>query len=490
MMKNNVLVIFVDELRADALSVYGNKQVLTPNLDLLALDSVVYSNHFCSCPICTPSRFSMLSGLYATEHAVWTNKGTLRETIDTYPKIMRRNGYRTVAVGKMHSSPTYLDVGFDRMLLSEQDGDGRFEDDYHEFLYEHGRIDTADIIDQRAEYREKAGNGYYASFGSQISNLEEPYHSTSWITANAVQELERWTDGGNLLFASYIKPHHPFDPIERFVNIYDKQKIEILPGYTPEVPEFDYLYDQGYFDNATLSEETLRKMTLYYYANISHIDDGIGQMVQVLKQKGLYDDTLIVFTSDHGDYMGFHHMALKQNHMYDPLMKIPLIMKLPGQRELSYVMEFSDNTQLAHAILSKIGLEDGMKMNHTALDAKREYLYGMYKHRFDGIEENAYMVRSDRYKLLVAGDIENYQLYDLFVDPYELKDISRKRGYSSIVNKLFSYLLNQLCFVKPSINYYDADAAVISKDTKTTAKQSERLQRYFADGSVNTFVDI
>ncbi|MDY4610564.1 MAG: sulfatase-like hydrolase/transferase [Sphaerochaetaceae bacterium] len=479
-MKNNVLVIFVDELRTDALSMYGNKQVLTPELDKLSSGGTVYSNHFCSCPICTPSRFSMLSGLYATEHSVWENKGTLKEVIDTYPKIMRRNGYKTVAIGKMHSSPTYLDVGFDKMLLSEQDGDGRFEDDYHEFLYEHCRADTTDIIDQRAEYRMLAGGEYYTSFGCRVSNLEEPYHSTSWVTSNVIKELQQWTGEGNFLFASYIKPHHPFDPIERFVDLYAGRRMEILPGYTSEVPKFDYQYDKGYFDNATLSEDILQRMTLYYYANISHIDEGISEMIYILKQKGLYDNTLIIFTSDHGDYMGFHHMALKQNHMYDPLMRIPLIIKRPGQTESSCVMEFSDNTQLAHAILSEIGLEDGLRMNHTDLDAKREYLYGMYKHRLGDSEENAYMVRSERYKLLVTGNVDNYQLYDLFEDPYELMDVSKKQEFADILNKLFAHLFNQLCFSNPPMNYYNPKAAIISKSREAIAQQSEKLGKYFA----------
>ena len=114
----------------------------------------------------------------------------------------------------------------------------------------------------------------------------------------------------------YIKPHHPFDPSERYLKMYDGKEVTPLPGYTPAVPEEDYCYNRGYFDNAALDEETLKKVTRYYYASITQIDDQIGRILEKLKEKGLYDDTLIVYTSDHGDYMGFHHMMLKACLLY------------------------------------------------------------------------------------------------------------------------------------------------------------------------------
>ena len=109
----NVLIIHADQHRIDCLGAYGNKDIRTPNIDALAADGVRYDNSFCPHPVCTPSRYSLLSGLYVHEHRGWTNHTTLAPDIETFPKILRQAGYRTAAVGKMHFTPTYLDVGFD-----------------------------------------------------------------------------------------------------------------------------------------------------------------------------------------------------------------------------------------------------------------------------------------------------------------------------------------------------------------------------------------
>ena len=479
-MKNNILVIFVDELRADALRIYGNRDICMPNLDRLARRATVYDKHYCSFPVCTPSRYSHFSGLFANQHGVWTNKGTLSTQIATYPRLLKAAGYHTAVVGKMHCSPTYLDMGFDDMSLCEQDGDGRFEDDYHLDLYREGLMDFDDIIDQRAEYRKYAPASYYSSFGSSISKLPLEHHSTSWITRNAVDRLRKWRKSGELLFVSYIKPHHPFDPPERYVHMYDDVSIDVLPGYTDNVPAFDYDYDHGYFDNATLSRDALLKMTRYYYAALSHIDAGIGEMIDILEERNLFDDTEIIFTSDHGDYMGYHHMALKQNHMYEPLMRIPLVIKYPGQISKDRNICRSDNTQIASAILSSLNLPASPSMNNTPLDVDSEYLYGLYRHTYNGKQEDAYMVQDGKYKLLVTSSVGNVALFDLINDPFELEDISDRIEQRERINNMLMKLVDYFAFQKPQMNIYNPDAKVC-KAQEVTDKQKTLLERYFMD---------
>lgn len=478
-MSKNILVIFVDELRYDALRMYGNTQIKMPNLESLSMDSTIYSNHFCSYPVCTPSRYSHFSGLYAHQHSVCTNKGTLLSCFDTYPRILKNNGYHNVAVGKMHFSPTYLDIGFDEMILSEQDGEGRFEDDYHKWLYENSQIDLIDIVDQRSEYRGHASREYFSSFGTLISNLECKYHSTTWITMKALEEIRKWNKENEYLFVSYIKPHHPFDPVNEYLNLYDDVDIDILPGYTDSVPDFDYAYDHGYFDNAMLDSTIVKKMTKYYYANLSHIDDGIGRILNLLKEKGIYDDTEIIFTSDHGDYMGFHHMALKQNHMYDSLMRIPLVIKHVHQSDGFLVDCYSDNTQLAADILASVGLKAGKLMNDISLDTDREMIFGMYKRQRDGRDVFSYMVRNKRYKILLEEQFELH-LFDLKEDPYELNDIVYDESYHGLINKLLEYLIGQMLFDNPFQNILSSiSEKTVSKTVSIAEEQREVLRKYF-----------
>ncbi len=449
MKKQNVVVIMVDQLRMDCLACYGNTQVKTPNIDKLCGEGTQFFNHFTSYPVCTPSRYSFFSGLYATEHLGWNNHCTLDENIDTFPKILRQNGYKTTAVGKMHMTPTYLDIGFDKMILAEQDGNGRFEDDYHFYLMNEEKIDAIDIIDQRKEYREKASESYFNSFGTAASDLPIKYHSTTWVRDNAVREIEMADENENNLFMfSFIKPHHPFDPPQEYLNMYKDVDIEPLKGYTEDVPTCDYNYDKGYFDHKTLNLSALKEVQRAYYAAITHIDDAVGDIIEALKQKSLYESSVIIFTSDHGDYMGFHHMMLKQNHMYDALMRIPLII-CSGDGKAQKKFNLSDNTCIAQTVLSII-----LKEKHSSFREKTVFDDGlcamaMNRKIKDGKTITNYMYRTQEHKLLLNGCLKNSMLFDVVNDRCEMKnlaeDVEQKGIFDKLKNLLFESILFEQC---------------------------------------------
>ena len=149
----NILLIHADQHRKDCLGAYGNTEIITPHIDALAGDGVKYEDSYCVFPICTPSRYSMLSGMYAHQHLSVTNRSTLPEGVPTFVKELRKSGFHTAAVGKMHFTPTYLDVGFDTMCLAEQDGEGRYDDDYHRHLMENQLADVFDWWDECPQYR-------------------------------------------------------------------------------------------------------------------------------------------------------------------------------------------------------------------------------------------------------------------------------------------------------------------------------------------------
>ncbi len=143
----------------------------------------------------------------------------------------------------------------------------------------------------------------------------------------AIETLDSWEGEGNLLMASFIKPHHPFDPPAPWHEMYDPSSLTLLPGWTD--PE-DILFSKGYFPHADLNERKLRRVMAYYYGSISHIDHHLGRMIDSLRASGLYDDTLIVYNSDHGEYLGFHHMKGKGNRMYDPLVRVSADRQVAG----------------------------------------------------------------------------------------------------------------------------------------------------------------
>ena len=354
----HVLLIHADQVRMDALGAYGNAQIKTPAIDQLAVDGVRFRNSYCSFPVCTPSRYSLLSGLPVHEHRGWNNHCTLPPGTATFASLLRQAGYATKAVGKMHFTPTYLDVGFSELELAEQDGPGRWDDDYHRYLRHLGLVDANDLEDQRAEYRKDARRIYWETVGALPSNLDEANYSTTWIGDRAVATLQRWdTHSPALLMVGFIKPHHPFDPPEPWAHLYDPDKISLLPGWLLQTPAQDLASNRGYFTNEFLTEASVRRATALYYASLSELDAQIGRMLQILKAKDLYDSTLIIFTSDHGEYLGFHHLLLKSNHLYDPLAKVPLIIKYPHRLAAGSVRDdLVSNVDVAPTILKAAGL--------------------------------------------------------------------------------------------------------------------------------------
>ncbi len=456
--KPNILWILADQHRQDCLGVYGNRDVRTPHLDALAQDGVMFQNSFCTSPICTPSRYSLLTGLAVHQHLCWNNHCTPPAGLETVPKMLRRGGYETKAIGKMHFTPTYLDLGFDEMILSEQNGPGRYEDDYHRWLRKHGMIDTADLIDQEFAFRRKAPDSYWQSFGALESNLPETHHSTTWVGDRAVESLRHWQGGGHFLMAGFIKPHHPFDPPPEWADSYNPDELTLLPGWLNRNLERDLAKHPGYFPHEELTETALRKVMAYYYALITQMDFQIGRMIDTLKAQGQYDNTMIVFTSDHGEYLGFHHLLLKGNYMYDPLVKTPLIIKPAGSKGEAVVHDrLVSGSDLAPTILQQADVPLGENMEPVDLIAGQ----GSRDMVFAELLAEDYMVRTRDFKLLLskAGD---HQLYDLAINPMEYHNVYEHPEYTEVVRDLRKALLDWQLFERPAPNHLDYNATTVA----------------------------
>ncbi len=438
----NILFILADQHRRECLGCYGNSQIATPALDALARDGVLAENCFCPYPVCTPSRYSLFSSLYARQHGGWSNHSTLLQPRQTFPAILRNAGFQTAAVGKMHFTPTYLDIGFDRMVLAEQDGPGRWDDDYHRELMAQDLFDPEDLIDQVQEYRRQAPEAYWKSWGTLPASLPPEMYSTEWIGRQALRELETWQGGGNMLMVGFIKPHHPMDVPGPWNQLLNPEELDLLPGWTEEIPERNQQFSKGYFPNKELTREALQRVMASYYGSISQIDDQVSQMVELLKRRGLYENTMIVYTSDHGDYMGFQHMILKGNHMYDPLMRVPLIIKpaagaatTPGGKVLEGLCS---NLDLAPTILRHAGLESWVGME--GLDLFSPEFRGRDAVFAEQNQGRYLMIRTPTHKLLLDRVHDRCLLFDLVADPLELEDVAQEAASRGVVNELLERL--------------------------------------------------
>ena len=469
--RNNVLIIHADQHRYDCIGAYGNNDIKTPHIDKLAEDGVIFNSSFCSHPVCTPSRYSLLTGLYVHQHLGLTNHSTLPSGLPKLPQILKDNNYKTTAVGKMHFTPTYLDIGFDKMILAEQHGPGRYEDDYHEFLKENKLCDKIDIIDQVEEFRETASENYWDTYGSEVSDLEEKYHSTTWIADNAMSIIQDWTVNGNMMMLGFIKPHHPFDPPAPWNKMYDPELLCSLPGWTDDLLSYDD--GKNYFDFNGLTEKKYKSVLSNYYASISQIDFQIGRIIDLLKAKGLYDNTMIIYTSDHGDYMGYHHRLLKSYAMFEPLVKVPLIVKYPNSQHSNTIDErLVNNIDVAPTVLSTVGIDipetmDGL--NLLNIDIENNFVFAE--------QDTEYMVRSKSKKLLLHPDINRCMFFDLLKDPHELINLYSVEKYQTEIQSFKNKLLEWLMVTsRPKTNLDENADSVASKDAK---QQKTELENYF-----------
>ncbi len=280
----NILILYGDQHHARAVG-YEDPHVKPPHLDRLASQGVAFSNSFCQYLVCTPSRISLLTGQYVHTHGVWQNSAGCSPDAPMFPRLLRDAGYATAAFGKMHFLPTYAPYGLEHMELAEQNGPGRFEDDYHRDLASKGVVDLVDLIDQESFFRHHASKDYWATFGAQATDLPEELHSTTWIGDRAA----RWLASAEPPFCAwvgFIKPHHPFDPPASWLRLYDEDALRPFPGWTARVPAAD-ASKEGYFDNSKLTGPALRRVMAHYFATISHMDAQIGRLLSVLERRGL-----------------------------------------------------------------------------------------------------------------------------------------------------------------------------------------------------------
>jgi len=315
-------------------------------------------------------------------------------------------------------------------------------------------VDVIDVTDQVQEYRQSAPAGYFKTFGCRESDLAEEDYSTTWVGDRSLEIINNWEKGGNFLMTGFIKPHHPFDPPRPWSGKYNPADLSVLPGWLDSCPAKDLEAWKGYFSYEELTIDGLKTVMAAYYACISQIDHHVGRMTALLKKKGLYDNTIIVYTSDHGEYLGFHHLLLKGNFSYDPLARIPLVIKYAGRAAGK-----SDGLYSNIDIMPSLMRDAGIPVTGEPIfldSAGRDKIF---------IENNnmEYVCRTKSRKLIIHRDRGEF-FFDLDDDPHELNDVSKDSKYSGDLDVLKKSLEETLISKGPVTTFIDDDAPIIAGD--------------------------
>jgi len=321
----HLFLVMTDQQRFDTLGCMGNKAIRTPNLDALAKDGVVFTHGYCSTPSCTPARAGLLTGQSPWHHGMLGYGKVAKSYPVELPRLLAEGGYHTFGIGKMHYAPQRALHGFRGTLLDES-----------------GRIESPDFVsDYRQWFRQTAPhldpdatgigwNDHRAAPYALPANL----HPTRWTSQTAIDYVEHYR-GEEPLFlkVSFARPHSPYDPPKPFWDMYRDEDMP-EPALGDWAARFaDHPGKQA--PDAAFGDfgpDHVRRSRRGYYGAISFIDAHIGRFLAALKRKGIYDDSLILFTSDHGDMMGDHH-HWRKTYAFEGSSHIPFIVKWPKGME-------------------------------------------------------------------------------------------------------------------------------------------------------------
>lgn len=467
--KPNILFLFTDQHQADCMSLLGHPDVRTPNLDKLAESGTLFRRAYCQDAVCMPSRMSMMTGLYPRRIGVLDNgdRPAVVNQVDSLASVLQRNGYHTAAFGKRHLFGGG-DKGWDitrSHIKHESPGNS-----YWEWVEKAGFIESFQK-DWDAEFGKKYP---FAQLATRVSELPEGKTMEAFTAQQTIKLIreQKSADQPFFCWASFYRPHQPYTPLPRYLAMYDyskwgkgtrhgsaiakpanfSQPADTLP---PNLAKWRAGKNRVWrLDKAFEDEQLFRFYIASYYALLTEIDDHIGAILKALEEEGLRENTIIVYSSDHGDFAGRHGMVEKcatGHNVYEDTLRVPLIFSLPERIQKG--VKRDDLVELVDIYPTLLQLAE---IDHSAV-----------KHGCDGqslapillqnksldrpfvVSENwsQATIITDRYKLgkwLDPTDCKRNRdfraygdmLFDLDNDPHEMKNLFKYPEYASVIKSL------------------------------------------------------
>ncbi len=413
----NILVLMTDQQRPDSLGCYGNPVAQTPNIDRLAAEGVVFENCYVPNPLCCPSRYSLLTGRYPHCHRVRANWYAPRPGEQSFGHRLGAVGYNTNMVGKMHLTPWHDNFGFDGRIIAEAKFASHLPDDYARFLQAHG-LSRQELFDTH--------DPDYIQNGTAIrSRAPQGLHVDSFVGRSACEVL-RTARQPFCTIASFLSPHNPYDPPEPYDRLFVDAELpprNMREGEILHKPReaYDYINNRlrWPFKTDELTPEQLQITKAYYYSTCTLVDDWVGRILSTLKETGQDENTIVIYTSDHGDLLGDHGLIYKQC-FYEQSVRVPLIIHAPSRFQPRRVQDLVESIDLYSTICDLGAAWAGDGVQGTSLRPLLEGQTG-YAHREAAFSENYFgrMVRHGDHKMVYYPGRPYGELYNLAEDPDE-----------------------------------------------------------------------
>lgn len=447
----NVLLISTDHWPSSLMGCAGHPAIQTPTLDQLAANGIRFTNAYAECPVCIPARRTLMTGTPPRAHGDRLFQETLpMPNLPTLAQTFRDAGYQAYAVGKLHVYPQRNRIGFDDVILDEE---GRqiygVIDDYELFLGDQGYAGR--FFEHGMSNNEYSYRPWF---------FPEETHATNWA-ANQMCRVIKRKDPNRPAFwyLSFRHPHPPLLPLPAYLDLYRDMGIDIdMPfmGEWVNDPERCFSLQMHCARGEKFTPAQIRGARLAFYALCTHIDHQLRVVIGTLREEGLLDNTIICFTSDHGDMLGNHSMWAKRL-FYENSANIPLLlMGVAGDERVGH--HRVDNRlvgwqDIMPTLLDLAGIDipDTVEGISMVGERKRDWFYS----EIDEGPRATRMIHDGRYKLIYYSAGNHRQLFDLENDPRELVNLAASPDHADVLDRLTNILISQL---------YGGDEAWVQND--------------------------
>ena len=449
-----------DQFNADCIGALGRRKVRTPNLDRLVRDGVCFQRAYANNPICAPSRITFISGQYCHTHGVLSNDTYTLENRnpDTVSAVFRRNGYQTALIGKSHMIGAWDREGFEYLRycdLCDSELDDPCSVHYFQHLVDHG---LADEYDHGSPMPGSPGT----SFKTWTSSIPLKHCLEVWTGDETLKFIEN-RDPARPFFMqmSFQRPHEPLNLPYDMEPLYQPEDIDLPNSKSdwfenrfcdrhPFMRDWFKEADSAGYPYRAKDERDLKEVLVGYYSLITMIDEQIGRVIDYLKKTGEYDNTLIVFTADHGDFAGDHGTVFKNMGIFESIQRIPFIIRYPEGPCGTAVEEMIESVDLAPTLLDYCSLPVPEQMEGSSIlpvieghaSGKDEIICEwVMPLRYD---EKVFALRTKRYRLVYLGTEQGSELYDHNVDPQEMHNVFDDPAYKDICTHLLERMVSHI----------------------------------------------
>lgn len=435
--KTNVLFIAVDDLRLQA-GIYGQKQMITPFIDKLGNEGLVFSKAYCSVPVCGASRASLLTGLRPTTTRFvnyYASKDKEAPDVTSLPKWFKENGYTTISLGKI-----YHHTNDDLDAWSEKPWDGVVPNNtWRDYVLEEN-------IKLQNNPEIKSGPAY------ECANVPDNAYRDGRFAEKAIEKLNHFNETGKPFFLAvgFVKPHLPFNAPQKYWDLYDENAIDLVanPQKSENAPK-EAMHNWGELrayhgipKEGPVSDDVAKKLRHGYYASTSYTDAQIGKILVELERLGLDENTIVVLWGDHGWHLGEHGLWCKHCN-YDRVMNAPLIIKAPEKAKGAKTNTLVEFIDIYPTLCDLTGLKkpkhlDGKSLEHVLVDPSREHKEAVFcrYQKGESVITKDYVYTA----WLKDGKYISQMLYDHKNDPSENINVAELPQYQQVVKTMNALL--------------------------------------------------